>query len=280
MNQPVLADISDVPSIDLETTAPPSDADNRMENPMAAGSMGTQSSDSTEGNPLAFMDSWADGESDYERSTGSDYRGSDPDVISVDSRRAHAGVSRQNRQTPTKRRGDQLKSSLPASGKPVSPVSSRWSGRRDPYEPTPNRRHRRRGSKPDVPPAIRPMGAIKLGVALVVIAVIAYNAPAILSKMGVAAAGAANSVAGWSSMLAAGLGGVTIPWAIALQLAHAASSLVRKLAGLAAVVLAVVALWFVSGKYYESSCRQPTDGNAQYCSVLSRLHGQRMVTVD
>lgn len=159
MKQTVLADISDVPSIDLETTAPPSGADNRMENPMAVGS------DSTEGNPLAFMDSWADGESDYERSTGSGYRGSDTDMISVDSRRTHAGVSRQNGQTPTKRRGNQLESSLPASGKPVAPVSSRWSGRRDPYEPTPNRKHRRRDSKPDVPPAIRPMGALKLGVA-------------------------------------------------------------------------------------------------------------------
>ena len=247
---------------------------------MAAGSMWTQSSDSPDGNPLAFMDSWADVESDYERSTGSGYRGSDPDVISVDSRRTHAGVARQNRQTPTKRRGDQLKSSPSASVKTLTPVSSRWSGRRDPYEPTPDRKHRRRDSKPDVPPAIRPMGALKLGVALVVIAIIAYNAPAILSKMGVAAAGAANSVSGWASMLSAGLGGVAIPWAIALQLAHAASSLVRKLAGLVAVVLAVAALWFVSGKYYESSCSQPTDGDAQYCSVLSRLHGQRMVTVD
>ena len=258
----------------MDTKAPADGVDNRMENPMAVGS------DSTEGNPLAFMDSWDDCESDYERSTGSGYRGSDPDVISVDSRRTHAGASRQNGQTSTKRRGNQLESSLPESGKPVAPVSARWSGRRDPYEPTPNRKHRRRDSKPDVPPAIRPMEALKLGVALVVIAVIVCNAPAILSKMGVAASGAANSVAGWASMLAAGLGGVTIPWAIALQLAHAASSLVRKLAGLAAVVLAVVALWYVSGKYYESSCSQPTDNNSQYCRVLSTMHGQKRTIID
>lgn len=248
---------------------------------MAAGSMGTQSSDSTEGNPLAFMDSWADGESDYERSTGSDYRGSDPDVISVDSKRSRSDATRQNSQPSATSSDSRPRSPLnQRAGTALLPVSSRWSGRRDPYEPTPDRKHRRRAGKPDVPPAIRPMGALKLGVALVAIAVIAYNAPAILSKMDVAAASAINSVAGWASMLAAGLGGVTIPWAIALQLAHAASSFVRKLAGLAAVVLAVVALWFVSGKYYESSCSQPIDGNAQYCSVLSRLHGQRMVTVD
>lgn len=233
-------------------------------------------------NPLAYMDSWADGESDVDAlRTSSRQRAGQPRQSNRPSRPLKVTVVDQAsmKWTNEPQRTDYRDNTTQPANRGVQDrLSGLFRKQPDPYEPAPQRK-KKQEHKSDAAPAFNPWGVLKFGIALIVIAVIACSLPAILDKAGAMVDGTASNVASIISnrvgLATAALGGVTIPWALALRLTHTASSIIRKLVSLIVIVLAVIAVWWAGGLHYDASCSHPVDASTQVCDALSIVHDDK-----